>query len=193
MAACPLLYRTCVALAGTMWPTPTSFCRCAPPICAWPESRAVSQAWQCVSCPKQSQYHSKVTPAPGRGEGNHTHQSDCKLNSGLGADSRSDRRPHPSTKPSQGHALPFGAASISGKWLAWHDSSPRWPPDWPTKDTGAKPRPPQAERKTAARPTTVGRAQHAQETPWKGQLLAAFPPEGRYRARRAGRYRASPS
>ena len=47
-------------------------------------SKAVSQAWHCASSPDSRQYHSKVTPAVGRGEENHTYHSDSDSSSGWG-------------------------------------------------------------------------------------------------------------
>ena len=40
-------------------------------------SKAVAQAWQCVSSSNRDQHYSKGTPVPGRGKDNHTHQSNC--------------------------------------------------------------------------------------------------------------------
>ncbi|XP_034517504.1 UPF0462 protein C4orf33 homolog isoform X2 [Ailuropoda melanoleuca] len=39
-------------------------------------SKVKPRAWQCSSSPNRGQYHAKATLAPGRGEDNHTHQSD---------------------------------------------------------------------------------------------------------------------
>ena len=55
-----------------------------------------------VQAADRGQHHSKVTPVPGRGGDNHTHQFDYDPNCGLGADIWSDCKPHPPKKPPTG-------------------------------------------------------------------------------------------
>ena len=82
----------------------------------WSPSRAVPEAWQSASSPDRGQHNSKVSPALGRGEDNHTHQSDCGSSSGLGTDIRSDCS-LPTNKRFWENALQFGATtSLANSW-----------------------------------------------------------------------------
>ena len=90
-------------------------------------SKVVLPAWQCAGSPKRSQHHSRATLALGKGEDNHTHQSNYSPSSGLGADIWSHCRSCPPMFPRRQHresAPQFGATAFLTNFLT--QLSPRW-------------------------------------------------------------------
>ena len=65
------------------------------PICHWPQS-SQSSATSLVACkqPYQGPAPLQSISSPGRGEDNHSHQSDCSPSTGAGRDMCFDCRPH---------------------------------------------------------------------------------------------------
>lgn len=104
VAAGPFLQSTGTQTLLTLHVPPSTLWRSTPAntLCVGTRPKECHEP-QCASSPDWSQHHSKETPAPGREKGNHIHQSGCSPSSGLGTDTWSDYRPHPTTKPQGQH------------------------------------------------------------------------------------------
>lgn len=118
-------------------------------LCNRPLAGVQSKQLHCLASCKQTRQASKVTPAPGRKEENHTHQFDYSHSSWLGADICSDGRPCTPTKASQGMAQ--GDQTVV---QCSHSSSKSWP-NW-------NPRQPQTGLFTTQEQTltTIGKEMH---------------------------------
>lgn len=139
------------------------------------------QTWKCINSLSRGQHHSKVTPALGRGEDNHTHQSHCDPSSGLEADCWSDYRAHQPKETSQGPTQEKHPAVEC--YHLWETPGliqlkPKATPDLPTNSIGTKRCPQLAKRAieddwtegNSGSATTLG-AHNTQETPKKHNIL----------------------
>lgn len=102
------------------------------------------QAWRGASSPDEGQCHSEMSPAPGGGEDNHTHQSQLAAVVGGGQTSGLTAGPaHQRT--SQGATSTRPVLLHLWRTPALTQLKPKVAPDWPTNSPGTKPCPQQAK------------------------------------------------